>query len=73
MRSSTDIMNEIFQLKEEYHYHLCQTSQFIIVPHVHSVFNGSETVSFLGAKIWELVIKYHNYRLSQCLRRKSKD
>ena len=35
-RSSPEIMNEIFQLREDNHHNLRQVS-----PHVNSVFNGS--------------------------------
>ena len=44
-------MNEIFQLRE--YNNLCQACQFI-VPHVLSVFNGRESVYFLGLKSLEL-------------------
>ena len=40
-------MDEIFQLREDNHYNLLQASQFL-VPHVKIVFNGRESVSFLG-------------------------
>ena len=36
--SSPEIMNEIFQLRQDNHYTLHQVSQFI-VPHVNSIFN----------------------------------
>ena len=44
------IMNEIFQLREEYHYNLLYTSNFVIPP-IHSVYHGSESASYLGPKI----------------------
>ena len=50
---SPEIMNEIFQLREKSHYNLRYTSEFIIPP-IHSVYHGSESVSYLGPKIWEL-------------------
>ena len=50
---SPEIMNEIFQLTEGNYYNLCQTFPFM-VPHVSSIFKRSESVSFFGAKIWEL-------------------
>ena len=49
---SPEIMNEGFKLKEETHCHLKHTAQFL-VDSIHSVFNGSESVSYLGPKIWE--------------------
>ena len=51
---SPDIMNEIFQLREESHYNLRYTSNFFI-PLIHSVYHGSESTSYLGPKIWELI------------------
>ena len=48
------IMNEIFQLIEESHYNLRYTSNFVIPP-IHSVYHGSESTSYLGPKIWELI------------------
>ena len=51
---SSEIMNEIFQLREKSHYNLRYTSEFIIPP-IHSVHHGSESVSYLGPKIWELI------------------
>ena len=49
---SPEIMNEIFNLRENTHYNLRHTSQFLVDP-IHSVFNGSESASYLGSKIWE--------------------
>ena len=48
------IMNKIFQLREESHYNLRYTSNFVIPP-IHSVYHGSESAD-LGPKIWELMI-----------------
>ena len=39
--SFPEIINEIFQLRQDNHYKLCQLSQFII-PHVNSAFNGNK-------------------------------
>ena len=47
---SPKIMNEIFQLREKSRYNLRYTSEFIIPP-IHSVYNGSESVSYLKPKI----------------------
>ena len=52
---TTEITNEIFKLREETHYHLRHTTQFLVNP-IHSVFNGSESASYLGPKIWEQII-----------------
>ena len=37
---------------ENTHYNLRGTSQFIVDP-IYSIFNGSESASYLGCKIWE--------------------
>ena len=49
---SPEIMNEIFQLREKSHYNLRYTSEFVFPP-IHSVYHGSESVFYLGLKIWE--------------------
>ena len=51
--SSPDIMNEVFKLKNTPH-NLRHTSHFSIDP-VHSVYNGIESASYLGPKIWEQI------------------
>ena len=48
------IMNKIFQLREESHYNLRYTSNFVI-PTIYSVYHGSKSVSYLAPKTWELV------------------
>ena len=53
-RLSPEIMNEIFQIREESRYNLRYTSQFTIPP-IHSVYNGRESVSFMDPKIWKLI------------------
>ena len=47
-----EIMNDIFKLRESTHYTLRHNSQFLVNP-IHSVFNGSESASYLGPKISE--------------------
>ena len=44
----------MFQLTEKSHYNLRYTSEFIIPP-IHSVYHGSESASYLGPKLWELI------------------
>ena len=51
---SPEIANELFQFREQIPYELRQRSQFQI-PWVHSVFGGTESLKFLGPKIWALV------------------
>ena len=50
---SPEIMNEIFQLREKSHYNLRYTSESVILSS-YSVYQGSESTSYLGPKIWEL-------------------
>ena len=49
-----EIVNELFQFTEQILYELRQRPQFQI-PWVHSVFSGTESLKFLGPKIWTLV------------------
>ena len=50
---ATEILNEIFQNRTS-SYNLRTNSSFVVRP-VHSVYHGTESFSFLGQKIWELV------------------
>ena len=52
---SPEIIYEIFQIREEFRYNLRYTSQFTIPP-IHSVYDGRESVSYMGPKIWELIL-----------------
>ena len=49
-----EIVNELFQFREQLPYDLRQRSQFQI-PWVHSIFSGTESLKFLGPKVWTLV------------------
>ena len=51
---SFEIVNDIFRLRDEKHYHWRYTTQFVIDP-IHSVFNGSESASNFGPKLWEQI------------------
>ena len=44
----------LFQFRNETPYNLRQTSQFHI-PLVRTAFNSTESIKFLGPKIWELL------------------
>ena len=46
----------IFKLRSEKTYNLKQSSQFF-TPTVNSWYHGTESVSFLGPKNWDLVTK----------------
>ena len=48
------LMNDIFKRRGEQIYNLRKHSQFYR-PKVNSVYNGTESVSFLGPIIWDLV------------------
>ena len=52
---SPEIMKEIFRIREENEYNLRHQSTFFKRPKVNSVYNDTETLSFLGSKIWELI------------------
>ena len=51
---SPEIMNEVFKSRNTPHYNLRHTSLFSTDP-IHSVFNGTESASYLGPKIWEQI------------------
>ena len=51
---SPEIVNELFQFREQIPYELRQRPQFQI-PWVHSVFSGTESLKFYGPKISALV------------------
>ena len=51
---SPEIINEIFQIREEPRCNFRYTSQFTI-PSIHSVYNSRESVSFMNPKIWNLI------------------
>ena len=49
-----ETVNELFQFREQISYKLRQRLQFQIA-WVHSLFSGTESLKFLGPKIWALV------------------
>ena len=51
---SPERMNEIFHFIKKPHYNLRYTSEFSI-PSIHSVYHDSESASYLGPKLWELI------------------
>ena len=51
---SPEIVNELFQFRDQIPYELRQRPKFQI-PWVHSVFSGTESLKFLGLNIWALV------------------
>ena len=51
---SPDIMNGVFKLRNIPDYNLRHTSHFS-KDAVHSAYNGTESASYLGSKIWEQI------------------
>ena len=49
-----EIMNDVFGIRSNTHYHLRYTPTFLTKP-IHSVFNGSESASYLRPKICEQI------------------
>ena len=47
-------MNEVFKQKSNPHCNLRHTSQFFVNP-IHSVYNGTESASYLGPNIWKQI------------------
>ena len=50
-----EIMNDVLQIRNNTHYNLRYAPTFLTKP-IHSVFNGSESESYLGPKIWEQML-----------------
>ena len=51
---SPENINELFQFREQISYELRQRPQFQI-PWIHSAFSGTESLKFVGPKVWALV------------------
>ena len=51
---SPKIISKVFKLRDTPCYNLRHTSQFSTDP-IHSVYNGTESASYLGPKIWEQI------------------
>ena len=63
IKSSPEIMQEVFPLKEQVHYNSRTQTDFEI-PHVKTVNYGLESIRFLGPKIWESVPNDHKRKES---------
>ena len=48
------IATELFEQRNEQHYYLRKNSQFTIPP-IRTMYHGSESISFLGPKIWNIL------------------
>ena len=51
---SQELFTEIFARKAESHYNLRRCNDFRI-PSIRTVYHGSESISFLGPKIWNIL------------------
>ena len=51
---SPKIMSEVFKLRDTTCYNLRHTLQFS-TGQIYSVYNGTESASYLGSKIWEQI------------------
>ena len=56
-----EITYDIFMERTNNQYNLRNRPDFI-TPHVHSVFHGTESISYLGPKIWDIVPEEFNIR-----------
>ena len=66
-------MNEVFKLRNTLHHNLRHTSHFSTDP-IHSVYNGTESASYLGPKIWEQIpVEIKNKDSRDILRKKLKN
>ena len=52
---SPEIMTELFEQRNEHHYNLRNSVHFI-TPQIRTVYHGSESISFLGPKIWNILL-----------------
>ena len=70
---SPDIMNEVFKLRNTPHYNLRHTSHFS-TGLIHGAYNGTESASYLGPKIWEQIpVEIKNKDSRDILRKKLKN
>ena len=51
---SPEIMKDVFKTRNNMHYNLRYDSTFV-TDNIHCVYNGSESASYLGPKIWEQI------------------
>ena len=58
-----EITGDIFMEMTNNHHNLGNRPDFI-TPHVHSVFHGTESVSYLETKIWDIVPKEFKHKKS---------
>ena len=51
---STSIIADLFEQRNEQHYNLRNFAQFSL-PAIRTVYNESESIAFLGSKIWNIL------------------
>ena len=51
---SPAIITELFEHKEQHYYNLRNNAEFAI-PAIRTVYHGSESISYLGPKIWNIL------------------
>ena len=69
---SPEIMSEVFKLRDTPCHNLRHTSQFSTGP-IHSFYNGTESASYLGPKIWEQIpAEIKNKESLDCFKREIK-
>ena len=51
---SPEIMTELFEQRNKHHYNLRNNVHYI-TPRIRTVYHGSESISFLGPKIWNIL------------------
>ena len=49
---SPEIMNDVFKQRSNSHHNPRHTSQIFVNP-IHTVYNGTDSASYLGPKIWK--------------------
>jgi len=51
---SSSLISDLFEQRPEQHYNLRNNTQFTL-PAIRTVYHGSESISFLGPKIWNML------------------
>ena len=52
---SPEVISEVLQVRDTPYYNLRSNYQFLTYYPIHSVYNGTESASYLGPKIWEQI------------------
>ena len=62
-KACPEIAGDIFMKRTNNQYSLRNRPDFI-TPHVHSVFHGAESISYLGPKTWDIVPEEFKHKKS---------